>query len=76
MRGITIMGKQKYTEKKKASNKKWDDANLKRGAYAMSIELYDIFENYCKNKNISKNGLICELVKEKLKSEGFLKADD
>lgn len=66
------MGKQKYTENKKASNKKWDDANLKRSSISMSIELYDIFENYCKSKNISKNGLICELVKEKLKNEGFL----
>ena len=61
----------KYTEAKKKNNKKWDDANLKRGAYAMQIELYDIFDNYCKNKNISKNGLICELIRGHLEKEGF-----
>ena len=52
------MGKQKYTENKKASNKKWDDANLKRSSISMSIELYDIFEKYCNSKNISKDSTL------------------
>ena len=62
----------KYTEAKKKNNQKWDAENLKRSGFAMPVELFEYFDNYCKSKNISKNGLICELVKEKLKSEGFL----
>lgn len=60
----------KYTEAKKKNNQKWDEKNLKRSGFAMPIELYEKFENYCKNKNISKNGLICELVKERIEKDG------
>ena len=34
----------KYNDKKKASNKKWDDENIKRGSYIMPIALYEEFE--------------------------------
>ena len=62
----------KYTEKKKQSNKKWDDANLRNGSYKMPIELYENFDNYCKSMNISKNKIINELVREKLKRDGYI----
>ena len=62
----------RYTEKKKQSNKKWDDANLRNGSYKMPIELYENFDNYCKSMNISKNKIINELVREKLEKDGYL----
>ena len=62
----------KYTEKKKQSNKKWDEANLRNGSYKMPIELYENFDNYCKSMNISKNKIINELVREKLEKDGYL----
>ena len=62
----------KYTEKKKQSNKKWDEANLRNGSYKMPIELYENFDNYCKSMNISKNKIINELVREKLEKDGYI----
>ena len=62
----------RYTEKKKQSNKKWDEANLRNGSYKMPIELYENFDNYCKSMNISKNKIINELVREKLEKDGYI----
>lgn len=62
----------RYTEKKKQSNKKWDDANLRNGSYKMPIELYENFDNYCKCMNISKNKVINECITERMKRDGFL----
>ena len=62
----------RYTEKKKQSNKKWDEANLRNGSYKMPIELYENFDNYCKSMNISKNKIINELVREKLMRDGYI----
>ena len=62
----------RYTEKKKQSNKKWDEANLRNGSYKMPIELYKNFDNYCKSMNISKNKIINELVREKLERDGYI----
>lgn len=62
----------RYTEKKKQSNKKWDEANLRNGSYKMPIELYNNFDNYCKSMNISKNKVINELVREKLEKDGYI----
>ena len=62
----------RYTEKKKLSNKKWDEANLRNGSYKMPIELYENFDNYCKSMNISKNKIINELVRGKLERDGYL----
>ena len=62
----------RYTEKKKLSNKKWDEANLRNGSYKMPIELYENFDNYCKSMNISKNKIINELVREKLERDGYI----
>lgn len=63
----------RYTEKKKQSNKKWDDANLRNGSYKMPIELYNNFDNYCKSMNISKNKVINECITERMKRDGFLR---
>lgn len=52
----------KYTDKKRISNKRWDDANLRNGSYKMKINLYECFEKYCNDNNISKNALISEAV--------------
>lgn len=52
----------KYTEKKRASNEKWDKENLRNGSYKMKIELYEAFEKYCIDNDISKNALISEAV--------------
>ena len=41
----------RYTEKKKQSNKKWDEANLRNGSYKMPIELYE------KGTELTKIGL-------------------
>lgn len=65
----------KYTEKKKLSNLKWDKENLRNGSYKMNIELYNIFDNYCKNMNISKNKIINDLIREKLVKDGYMDAD-
>lgn len=56
----------RYTEKKKTSNQKWDQANLKRMSLAMPIRLYEQFEKYCVDNNISKNGLINQIIAEKV----------
>lgn len=48
----------KYTEKKKISNKKWDDANLKTCTVRMRLDMYTEFEKYCIDNGISKNAMI------------------
>lgn len=60
------MAKQKYTEKKKASNLKWDKENLRNGSYKMPIKLYEQFEKYCIDNGVSKNGLINQTIAEKI----------
>lgn len=54
----------KYTEKKRMSNKKWDNEHLKNGSYKMKIELYETFEKYCIDNDISKNALISKAVEK------------
>ena len=65
------MVKQRYTEKKKESNLKWDKEHLRNGSFKMPIELYEQFEKYCTENGCSKNGLI-NLVKEKLERDGYI----
>lgn len=52
------MGKQPYTEKRKLANAKWDKEHLRNGSYKMRIDLYEAFEKYCINNNVSKNAMI------------------
>ena len=47
-----------YTENKRKSNKKWDDANLKTCTVRMYKDMYTEFEKYCIDNNISKNAMI------------------
>ena len=65
-----------YSEAKKKSNLKWDQENLKRSSISMNKELYEQFDKYCKNIGKSKNGLINELVLERLQREGYLNNQD
>ena len=65
-----------YSEAKKKSNLKWDQENLKRSSISMNKELYEQFDKYCKNIGKSKNGLINELVLERLQREGYLSDQD
>ena len=66
------MGKQPYTEARKRNNKKWDDANLKTCTVRMRIDIYADFERYCTDKKLSKNGLINELIRQRLELDGYL----
>lgn len=66
------MGKQPYTESRKKANDKWDKEHLKTGSYKMNKELYTVFERYCTEKNISKNKLINELIRQRLEFDGYL----
>ena len=47
-----------YTENKRKSNKKWDDANLKTCTVRMYKDMYAEFEKYCVNNGMSKNAMI------------------
>lgn len=46
------------TEKKKASNKKWDDANLKRLSVAVPLDMYQRMQEYIDNSKESMNSFI------------------
>jgi len=60
------------SEAKKKSNLKWDEENLKRSSISMNKELYEQFDKYCKNIGKSKNGMINELIVERLERDGYL----
>ena len=55
-----------YTENKKKNNQKWDKENLKRMSLAMPIKLYNQFEQYCTDNCMSKNGMINQIIAEKI----------
>lgn len=57
------------SEAKKRANKKWQDANCKRVQLVIPNEEAEIIENYCSEKNISKNGFFREAAKEKIERE-------
>lgn len=75
-RGIYKLGKQKYTEKRKLTNKRWDDANLRTCTVRMRIELYEQFEKYCIDNEYSKNKLINEIIMERLKRDRYMPDTD
>lgn len=52
------------SEAQKKANKKWDSEHLKNGSYKMKIELYEAFEKYCIDNDISKNALISKAVEK------------
>ena len=57
------------SEAKKKANKKWESANCKRMNIVLSNEEAERIANYCKEKNISKNGFLREAAKEKMERE-------
>lgn len=57
------------SDAKKRANKKWQDANCKRVQLVIPNEEAEIIENYCSEKNISKNGFFREAAKEKIERE-------
>ena len=59
-----------YTENKRKSNKKWDDANLKTCTVRMRLDMYAEFEKYCVENGMSKNAVIIQSVAEKI---GYIK---
>lgn len=68
----TIQKTRKTSDAKLKANKKWNEENTKNGSFQIRKELYEAVERYCKEYGYSKNGLITELFKERLKSVGML----
>lgn len=66
----TIQKTKKNSDARLKANKKWNDNNLKAGSFQIKKELYEAVERYCKEYGYSKNGLITELFKERLRSVG------
>lgn len=60
------------SEAQNKARNKWDKEHLKTGSYKMNKELYTVFERYCTEKNISKNKLINELIRQRLDLDGYL----
>ena len=60
------------SEAQNKARNKWDKEHLKTGSYKMNKELYTVFERYCTEKNISKNKLINELIRQRLELDGYL----
>lgn len=61
----------KTSDAKLKANKKWNDENTKNGSFQIRKELFEAMEKYCNEYGYSKNGLITELFKERLKSVGM-----
>lgn len=57
------------TEKKKASNTKWDMKNLKRMSLAVPLELYERMQSRVKQTGETMNGFIKRAVSELLDRE-------
>ena len=60
------------SEAQNKARNKWDQEHMKNGSYKMNIELYKIFEKYCIDKGLSKNGVINDAIKEVLKKDGYI----
>lgn len=54
------------SEKRKRSNKKWDDAHLRRYTLAIPIDLYNKLSTWAKLRNVSINSLVRELIEKNL----------
>lgn len=57
------------SEAQKKASKKWDQENMKSGSFKMYIDLFNEFEQFCKDNNISKNKVINEAVKEYIENK-------
>lgn len=61
------------TEKKKASNAKWDAANLKRMSLAVPVDLHDRMQEHVKETGETVNGFIKRAIDETISRD---KSDD
>ena len=52
------------TDKKKASNAKWDAANLKRMSLAVPVDLHDRMKEHIKSTGETVNGFIKRAIDE------------
>lgn len=57
------------SEAKKRANEKWNKANYKRLNIALPFAEFEQIENYCKEKNISKNGFLRQAALEKIERD-------
>lgn len=57
------------SEAKKRANNKWVNANYKRLNIALPKTDYETINEYCKEKNISKNGFIRNAALEKIERD-------
>lgn len=57
------------SEKKKASNAKWDQKNLKRISVAFTNTEYTALKNHVEKNNLKINGFIRKAVSEKIEKE-------
>lgn len=57
------------SEAKKKANNKWVNENYKRLNIAMPKDEYNIIDEYCRQKSISKNGFFREAAKEKMERD-------
>ena len=58
--------RKKLSDKKRASNSKWDSANLKRMSLAIPIALYDDLKAHTDNTGESVNGFIRRAIEHEL----------
>ena len=58
------------SEKKKASNSRWDKDHLKRMSLAMRTDLYERMQQHITETGESANGFINRAIEEALKAKG------
>lgn len=56
----------KYTDKQIKAKNDWVNNNYKRLNIAMSFDEFEALNEYCKKHNLSKNGFIRDIIKEKI----------
>ena len=54
------------SEKRKASNRRWDEKNLKRLSLAIPIELFNELDAHLRETGMTRNRFITEAITEKL----------
>ena len=57
------------SEKKKASNAKWDAANLKRMSLAMPLDMFNKMQDHIKGTGETANGFIKRAISETMNRE-------
>ncbi len=64
------------TDKKKASNAKWDAANLKRTSLALKIDLYDRMQKHIAKTGETVNGFLTRAIDVTIELDNQSKSDD